>query len=86
MARVSAGPEARKAKNLRANSHCASTSGCDTLVEGLDLLVAGSAPEVTHQADLRPVADAYLSKYAFSQPRWLFDDAGTRQEMKEVNA
>ena len=57
------GPDERKAKNLAHNPRCILTTGCNTLGEGLDLVVEGEAVRLTDAAGLRRVADAYLSKY-----------------------
>jgi hypothetical protein len=57
------GPDERKAKNLAHNPHCAVTTGCNTLGEGLDVIVEGEAVAVRDDAQLRRVADAYLAKY-----------------------
>ncbi len=57
------GPDERKAGNLAGNPRCALTTGCNTLGEGLDLVVEGDAVRLTNDARLRRVADTYLSKY-----------------------
>src|SRR5215212_435588 len=57
------GPDERKARNLGQNPHCVLTTGCNTLNEGLDVVVEGDAAKVSDDAKLRRVADAYLSKY-----------------------
>ena len=64
------GPAERKAKNLAHNPHCILTTGCNTLDEGLDLVVEGDAARVTDDAELRRVADAYESKYGSD---WRFE-------------
>jgi general stress protein 26 len=56
------GPEERKAKNLRRNSHCIITTGRNVF-EGLDVVVEGEAKRVTEPAKLQRVADAYEAKY-----------------------
>jgi nitroimidazol reductase NimA-like FMN-containing flavoprotein (pyridoxamine 5'-phosphate oxidase superfamily) len=53
----------RKAKNLARNAHCVITTGCNTLSEGLDLVVEGDAVRVRDEATLQRVADRYASKY-----------------------
>lgn len=57
------GPDERKAKNLAGNDHCVIATGCNTLGEGLDVVVEGEAVRTTDDERLRRVADAYLSKY-----------------------
>lgn len=59
----STGPDERKAKNLARNPHCILATGCNSLDEGLDLVVEGDAARVTDEARLRRIADAYESKY-----------------------
>lgn len=57
------GAAERKAKNLVRNSHCIIMTGCNTLSEGLDLVVEGKAVLVSDEARLQRVADQYASKY-----------------------
>jgi hypothetical protein len=57
------GPSERKANNLGRNPHCILTTGCNTLDEGLDLVVEGDAAKVSDDAKLRRIADVYESKY-----------------------
>lgn len=57
------GATERKAQNLAHNAQCALTTGCNSLNEGLDLVIEGDAARVTDEATLRRVADAYESKY-----------------------
>jgi pyridoxine/pyridoxamine 5'-phosphate oxidase len=56
------GPEERKAKNLAENLHCVLTTGHNTL-DGLDLVIEGTAKKSVDLAELGRVADAYESKY-----------------------
>ena len=63
------GPEERKAKNLAHNQHCVLTTGCNAIDAGLDLVVEGDAVQVSDEARLRGIADAYESKYG---PAWRF--------------
>jgi nitroimidazol reductase NimA-like FMN-containing flavoprotein (pyridoxamine 5'-phosphate oxidase superfamily) len=64
------GPDERKAKNLRENHHCVVTTGHNTL-EGLDIVIEGTAETVSDDAELVRVADTYESKYGshFAAPR-----------------
>jgi len=57
------GPDERKAKNLRGNARCVLTTGCNTLGEGVDLVVEGEARIVEDSAELGGVADTFESKY-----------------------
>jgi nitroimidazol reductase NimA-like FMN-containing flavoprotein (pyridoxamine 5'-phosphate oxidase superfamily) len=57
------GPSERKARNLAQNPHCILTTGRNSLGEGMDLVVEGDAEQVTDDAKLRQIADAYESKY-----------------------
>lgn len=56
------GPNERKAKNLSTNTHCVLTTGQSTL-NGLDLVIEGTAAGVSDPAELGRVADTYESKY-----------------------
>jgi nitroimidazol reductase NimA-like FMN-containing flavoprotein (pyridoxamine 5'-phosphate oxidase superfamily) len=57
------GESERKAKNLALNPHCVITTGCNTLSEGLDLIIEGNAVQVSDEARLQQVADTYTAKY-----------------------
>ena len=57
------GPDERKAKNLAMNPSCILTTGCNTLGEGLDVVLEGDAVTVRHEGQLQRVADAYVAKY-----------------------
>ena len=57
------GPEERKAKNLTRNPQVVVTTGCNTLDQGLDVVVDGEAVRVSDEARLRGIADTYASKY-----------------------
>ena len=56
------GPGERKAKNLLANRHCVVTTGRNTL-DGLDLVLEGTAEVTSDPTELGRVADTYESKY-----------------------
>ena len=56
------GASERKAKNLGENSQCVLTTGESTL-DGLDLVIEGTAELVREHAELGRVADTYESKY-----------------------
>lgn len=59
------GPSERKAKNLEQNPHCVITTGCNSLSEGLDLVVEGEAVQVSDEARLQRLADLYATKYSW---------------------
>ena len=55
-------PTERKAKNLEHNSHCIIMTGCNSLSEGLDIVVEGDAIVVHDEALLQRLAAVYASK------------------------
>jgi hypothetical protein len=57
------GATERKALNLAGNPLCVLTTGCNVLDEGLDVVVEGAAVQVTDEATLTRVADAFSAKY-----------------------
>jgi Pyridoxamine 5'-phosphate oxidase len=60
----STGPGERKAKNLGQNPACILTTGCSDLAEGaLDVVLEGVAEQITDDAELRPIAEAFTRKY-----------------------
>ena len=63
------GPDERKAKNLLTNRHCVVTTGRNTL-DGLDLVLEGTAEVTSDPTELGRVADTYESKYGahFASP------------------
>jgi general stress protein 26 len=71
------GPDERKARNLRENRHCVLTTGHNTL-DGLDIVLEGTAEAVSDHAELGRVADTYESKYGphFAAPRGTWSGLG----------
>ena len=67
---VCTGPDEQKARNLESNTHCAVTTGRNTMGEGLDIVVEGDAVRVTADARLQRLADAWEAKYGSD---WHFD-------------
>jgi hypothetical protein len=67
---ITTGPEEQKARNIAGNPHCILMTGCNTLHEGLDIVVEGDAVRVSDDATLQRIADAYESKYGSD---WHFD-------------
>jgi general stress protein 26 len=57
------GENERKAKNLAYNPHCVITTGCNSLNQGLDLIVEGDAVQLHDEVSLQQVADTYTAKY-----------------------
>jgi hypothetical protein len=57
------GADERKAKNLEQNTHVAVLTGCNSLDDGLDLVIEGDAIRVKDDAQLRRIAGEYVSKY-----------------------
>jgi hypothetical protein len=54
----------RKAKNLAENPWCVLTTGRSDLVDGaLDVVLEGTAEQVTVDAELEPIAAAFAAKY-----------------------
>src|SRR5918997_732098 len=63
----------QKARNLEGNDKVALTTGTNTWARGLDVVVEGTAVRVTDDDTLRPLAEAYETKYGSF---WHFDVAG----------
>ncbi|MFE3518537.1 pyridoxamine 5'-phosphate oxidase family protein [Streptomyces sp. NPDC059166] len=59
----STGPEEQKARNLAHDGHCALTTGRNDLGEGLDIVVEGTAEQVSDPAELERVITAHETKY-----------------------
>ncbi|MBL1082676.1 pyridoxamine 5'-phosphate oxidase family protein [Streptomyces actinomycinicus] len=72
------GPAEQKAKNLAHDAHCALTTGRNSLTEGLDLVVEGTAQRVTDPAALEQVVAAYEEKYGdhITSPEGTFHGIG----------
>jgi len=80
------GPDERKAKNLTQNASCIVTTGCNTMGDGLDIVVEGQAVEVNDEDMLQRLADLYKSKYEweFSVRDGAFQHEGGRALVFEV--
>src|ERR1700726_816964 len=79
------GPNERKAKNLSANCHCVLTTGQSTL-DGLDLVIEGTAAGVRDHAELGRVANTYETKYGphFVAPNGTWSGLGDAIRRAEV--
>lgn len=66
------GAAEQKGINLARNSNCVLTTGNNVWKSGLDVVVEGKAGQVTEEALLRRLADAWESKY---HGDWHFDVA-----------
>ena len=64
------GADEQKARNLARNPFCTLTTGCNTMDEGLDIVVEGEAVNVRDHPALQRIADAYVAKYGSD---WLFE-------------
>ena len=63
------GPEEQKAVNLEGNGHVVLITGCNSWEEGLDVVLEGEAAQVTDQAQLEKLADAWARKW---DGRWKY--------------
>ncbi|MGR4878213.1 pyridoxamine 5'-phosphate oxidase family protein [Streptomyces sp. LARHCF249] len=74
----STGKEEQKARNLAHDGHCALTTGGNSLTEGLDLVVEGTAQPVADPAVLEEVIAAYETKYGphITSPEGTFHGIG----------
>ena len=74
----STGPGEQKARNLAHDAHCALTTGGNALTEGLDLVVEGTAQQVSDPALLEDVIAAYEAKYGshITSPEGTFHGIG----------
>jgi hypothetical protein len=81
------GPDERKAKNLAANPHCIVTTGCNTMGDGLDVVVEGDAVRVDDEHRLQRLAEAYKTKYGWHfavRNGAFYDEEGGRAVVYEV--
>jgi general stress protein 26 len=75
------GPEEQKAKNIAADPRCILTTGCNTYLSGMDVVLEGNAIRVTDEALLERLAAMWESKL-----NWSFEvvDGGFRELTSEV--
>jgi PPOX class probable F420-dependent enzyme len=64
------GQDEQKARNLAANPACAITTGRNDWNQGVDTVVEGTVEQVTDDARLHQLADAWVAKYG---EEWRFD-------------
>jgi general stress protein 26 len=57
------GEREQKARNLEQNAHCTVLTGTNTLEDGIDVSVEGSASRVTNESELHKLAEAWVAKY-----------------------
>ena len=69
----STGAAEQKAVNLRTNPHVVLTTGCNQWDSGLDVVVEGDAVQVTDDATLQRLAEAWGTKW---DGRWQFEASG----------
>ena len=79
------GSNERKAKNLSSNCNCVLTTGQSTL-DGLDLVIEGTAEAVSDHAELGRVANTYETKYGphFVAPNGTWSGLGDAIRRAEV--
>jgi len=69
------GPQERKAENLAENASCVLTTGHSDLFEdGLDVVLEGMAEQVTDDAELQSLAEAFAAKYGTTTWDFLVHD------------
>ncbi|MBE1534528.1 pyridoxamine 5'-phosphate oxidase family protein [Actinomadura algeriensis] len=64
------GPQEQKARNLDHDRRVTLTTGTNTWAKGLDVVVEGTAVQVTDRPALHALADAYVDKYGET---WRFE-------------
>ncbi|MEV5018905.1 pyridoxamine 5'-phosphate oxidase family protein [Streptomyces sp. NPDC053780] len=74
----STGSGEQKAKNLAADPHCALTTGHNSLSEGLDIVIEGTAERVTDPARQDEVLAAFEAQYGdhITSPQGVFHGFG----------
>jgi nitroimidazol reductase NimA-like FMN-containing flavoprotein (pyridoxamine 5'-phosphate oxidase superfamily) len=66
----STGPSEQKAINLRANPHVILTTGCNTWQRGVDIVIEGTAAQLTDGDMLERLAQAWARKW---DGRWRYE-------------
>jgi general stress protein 26 len=64
------GPTEQKAVNLQGNPHVILTTGCNMWDGGVDVVVEGDAVQLTDEATLKRLAEAWTTKW---DGRWHFE-------------
>lgn len=59
------GADERKARNLAGNPHCVITTGCNSISEGLDVVVEGDAVQIGDHETLERLVELYATKYGW---------------------
>ncbi len=74
------GEREQKARNLEHNTHCAVLTGTNTLENGTDISVEGSATRVTDESTLHDLAEAWVAKYG-EEWRFQVEDGAFHSEL-----
>jgi nitroimidazol reductase NimA-like FMN-containing flavoprotein (pyridoxamine 5'-phosphate oxidase superfamily) len=67
---VTTGGAEQKARNVEANPQIVITTGSNSIAEGVDIVIEGTVERVRDESALRPLADAFVTKYG---EYWRFD-------------
>ena len=71
------GPDEQKVRNLAANPACILTAGRSELVDGgFDVVLEGMAEQVTSEATLQAIAEAFAAKYGTELWDFVVRDGG----------
>jgi len=71
------GPDEQKVRNLAANPACILTTGRSELVDGgFDVVLEGMAEQVTSEATLQAIAEAFAAKYGTELWDFVVRDGG----------
>ena len=69
----STGAAEQKGVNLAGNPHVVLTTGCNDWDRGIDVVIEGKADQVTDDAQLKRLADAWATKW---DGRWRYEARG----------
>ncbi|MPZ52717.1 MAG: pyridoxamine 5'-phosphate oxidase family protein [Acidimicrobiia bacterium] len=80
------GPEEQKAKNIEVNPECVLTTGTNTFLSGLDVVVEGTATRVTDDHRLERLAELWESElnWTFDVVDGVFRDRGLEMDGQEL--
>jgi general stress protein 26 len=74
------GEREQKARNLEQNTRCTVLTGTNTLENGTDISVEGSATRVTDESTLHDLAEAWVAKYG-EEWRFQVEDGAFHSEL-----